>query len=84
MISMYFNSNGRYYADAADVSVSEENLNVRFFLAEAPDVPRWRLTMDLDSGVVTDRYDGMTTEEAEAQLDIDIAAEAAPASDDPA
>ena len=84
MIDMYFNDQGGWWQDAADVTVNNEDLNVHFFLASAPDVPRWRLSLDIESGVVTDKYDGMTTEEAEAQLDIDLAAQAAPASDDPA
>lgn len=79
MIDMYFNENGTWWQDASEVTVADEDLNVYFFLGSAPDVPRWRLTLDIESGIVTDRYDGMTIEEAEAQLDIDVAAEMAAA-----
>lgn len=84
MIDMYFNDQGGWWQDAADVTMKKSDLKGHFFLASAPDVPRWRLSLDIESGVVTDCYEGMTTEEAEAQLEADIAAEAAQASDDPA
>ena len=85
MIDMYFNSNGKFFANAADENINEEDIGVNYFLAEAPDVPRWRLTLDIESGVVTDCYAGMTKKKAEEQLDKDLAAQAAQSvPDDPA
>jgi hypothetical protein len=74
VLNIYFNATGKFYADEADVIVNEEDKNVHYFLAQAPDVPRWRLSLDIPTGVVTDCYPGMSVEEAEAQLDIDLAA----------
>lgn len=70
MIDMYFGEFGRWQCDAED----ENAIGTVFFPAKAPDVPRWRLTLDIETGVVTDIYEGLSTEEAEAQLTIDIQA----------
>ena len=74
MIDMYFGEFGRWQCDAENADFSDEYIGSVYFLAEAPDVPRWRLTLDIETGVVTDAYEGLSTEEAEAQLTIDIQA----------
>tara|TARA_B110000305_G_scaffold239680_1_gene308145 strand:+ start:1220 stop:1495 length:276 start_codon:yes stop_codon:yes gene_type:complete len=74
MISIYFTQSGTWQCDAENADFSDDCIGSLYFLAEAPDVPRWRLRLDIDTGVVTDAYEGLSTAEAEAQQTIDLQA----------
>lgn len=75
---MYFNNTGKY-----DLWENENGVpDFPDSLTEVPDnIALWRLTYDHDTSTLTVLYDGMTDEQAEAQLDADLAAEAASATE---
>lgn len=65
-----FYMNGDIWCDGKE-EILEDHL-----VAEGPEgVALWRLSLDLETNKVVVKYEGMNTEEAEAQLSADLKAE---------